>query len=124
MVRTGPAQQESALTTDFSQRLEVSLRRADQSRRWRIVLRRVKSLLPLLLLISPIVGWRLMLASPDGLHVTIGALAWLTSLLDIAVHVDSVILLYLGLQALPSVVGILLLVVITGWLLSAHDRRS
>lgn len=124
MVRTGPAQQESALTTDFSQRLEVSLRRADQSRRWRIVLRRVQSLLPLLLLISPIVGWRLMLASPDGLHVTIGALAWLTSLLDIAVHVDSVILLYLGLQALPSVVGILLLVVITGWLLSAHDRRS
>jgi len=119
-----PAQREPELRTDFSQRLEVALQRADQQRRWRTLVRRAQPLLPIILLVSPIVGWRLMLTSPDGLHVTVAALAWVTSLLAVGVHVDTVVLSYLGLQALPSVVGCLLLAVITAWLLSVRTRDS
>jgi hypothetical protein len=57
--------------------------------------------------------------SPSSAHVAIDALAWLTFVLDVAVHVDNSILTYLGLKVLPTIVGVLLLVLITGWLLSA-----
>ena len=116
-----PAQTEPGLANDFSQHLEAALRRADQQRRRRAALRAVQSLLPVLLLVSPIIGWRLMLSTPDGTHLAVAALAWITSLLDVGVDIDSAILSYLGLQALPSVVGLLLLILITGWLLSARN---
>jgi hypothetical protein len=108
-----------ALGSDFMQRLEESLRSADHLRRRRRMLQRVRSLLPALLLIGPIVAWRLMLVSPDGVHVSITALAWVTFLLDVGVHVDSALLSYLGLSLLPVVVGVLLLTLITAWLLSS-----
>jgi hypothetical protein len=53
-----------------------------------------------------------MLASPDGLRVAIDALAWLTFLLDVGVHVDTAILTYTHMQAIPSVVGVALAVLL------------
>ena len=116
--RGGPSMKQPLLAPDFSQRLEEALRDADQRRRRRRVTRRIKTALPWLLLVGPLIAWRLTLASPDGMHVGIGALAWIAFLLDVGVHADTVLLSYLGLQALPSVVGIVLLILVTGWLLS------
>lgn len=106
------------LGEQFTERLEASLRSADRERRRRSVLYRARMLMLVVLLAAPIVGWHLLLTGPDGVHITLQALAWLTFLLDIAVHVDGALLSYLGLQALPTVVGILLLILVTGWLLS------
>src|SRR3954447_12609382 len=108
---------ETTLRADFVDRLESSLAGADRERRKRTWYRRVGQVLPILLLIGPILGWRLTLATPDGVHVGISALAWVTFLLDIGVHADTTILAYLGLSQLPTLVGVLLLVVLTGWLL-------
>lgn len=106
------------LGDQFTRRLEASLRSADQERRRRLVLRRARQALILLLLATPIVAWSLMLATPHGLHVAIDSLAWLTFLLDVGVHADNAVLSYVGLQAVPTIVGALLLVLVTGWLLS------
>lgn len=114
---------EPALDEDFTQRLELTLPAADQTRRRRAIRHRVIRFIPFLLLIAPVVGWRLMLTSPDGVHVTINALAWLTFLLDVGVHVDASLLTYLGLQALPSIVGGLLLVLIAAWVLTSPRNQ-
>jgi hypothetical protein len=71
-----------------------------------------------LLLAAPIVGWQLTLAFPDGFHVAITALAWLAFILDVGVHLDTSFLSYLGLQAIPAIVGLLLLAMVTAWLLA------
>src|SRR5436309_15412100 len=113
---------EPSLPADFAQRLEGSLRLADQERRRRRLLNRAGVLLPIVLLVGPLVAWRLMLASPAGEKVTIAALAWLTFLLDVGVHVDTAVLSYLGLTALPSIIGVLLLALISVWPLT--DLRS
>jgi hypothetical protein len=120
--RKGP--QAPLLDPDFTARLETRLGAADRDRRRYVLWRRLRSLLPLVLLVGPIVGWRLMLSFPDGVHVTIAALAWIAFVLDIGVHLDTSLLNYLGLSALPSVVGGLILVVLTGLLLidSGGDR--
>lgn len=112
------------LDPDFTHRLESALPSADLDRRRRSRLRRARALLPVLLVLIPIVGWRLMLTTPDGVHVSIAALAWLTFILDVGMHVDSALLSYLGLQALPAIVGILLFVLITGWLLTAPPEEE
>lgn len=119
-----PVGQEPQLGQEFTRRLEVALRAAERDRRRRAALLHLRSLLPFVLLLAPIVGWRLILATPDGVHVGIGVLAWLTFMLDVGVHVDTTVLSYLGLQALPSVVGALLLILVTGWLLSTSSRDS
>lgn len=111
------------LTPDFVQRLERSLATADQERRRRVWYRRIRALLPLILLVGPIVGWRLMLASPDGVHVAIAALAWVTFALDVAVHTDTSLLDYLGLRELPVVVGGLLFVLVSVSILWTGDEK-
>jgi hypothetical protein len=122
--RREPSTEQPFLAEDFSQRLETALRSADQ-RRWRLrTARRAKATLPWLLLIGPLVAWRLTQASPDGVHVGIGAVAWIAFLLDVGVHADTVLLSYLGLQALPSIVGVVLLLLVTGWLLSTPRGRA
>lgn len=103
---------------DFAQRLESVLPAADRDRRRREWIRRARSILPLILLVGPILGWRLMLSSPDGVHAGIDAVAWLTFVLDVGVHLDTSLLSYLGLQTLPSIVGGLIFVVLGAWLLS------
>jgi hypothetical protein len=70
-----------------------------------------------LLLAAPILGWQLTLAFPDGFHIAITALAWLAFVLDVGVHLDTSFLSYLGLQAIPAIVGLLLLAMVTAWLL-------
>ena len=115
-MRTGNVQYD-ALSSDFTDRLEQALAGADRQRRYRARYRRALSLLPLVLLVGPIVGWRLMGATPDGLHVGVTALAWSAFLLDVGVHVDSSVLSYLGLAELPTAVGLLILGVLTFWLL-------
>jgi hypothetical protein len=110
--------EETVLPEDFTQRLEAALRAADHNRRRRSILRRAGSVLPVILLLAPILGWRLMLATPDAVHVSIAALAWLTFLLDVGVHVDTAVLSYLGLRALPTLLGGLLLVLVTVGLLT------
>jgi hypothetical protein len=125
----GPADMQTPVEADlgegFNRRLERALRAADVERRHRAIRRRVGSILTVLILVAPIIAWRLMLSTPDGVHIGIAALAWISFLLDVGVHIDSSILNSLGLQALPSIVGVPLLVLITGWVLSnprAGDR--
>jgi hypothetical protein len=50
--------------------------------------------------------------------MAINGLAWLTFLLDVGVQVDSAVLSYLGLQALPTIAGVLLFVLVSVSLLS------
>lgn len=102
----------AGLRPDFAQRLEDSLVGADHERQRRVWLRRLRALLPLVLLAGPVLGWRLTLASPDGVHAGIAALAWVTFLLDVGVHVDTDLLTYLGLGNLPVVVGALLFIMV------------
>lgn len=115
---------EAALGPDFTRRIELSLQTADGVRRRRAILRFVRLVIPLAVLAAPILGWRLMLASPDGVHVTIEALAWVTFTLDVGVHLDTVLLSHLGLQALPAIVGALLLALVTAWLLGAPEDEA
>ncbi len=93
------------LPSNFGDRLESSLPSADRERRRRQVFTRLRFALPVVLLVGPLVAWRLMLASPSGAHVVIDALAWVAFLLDMGVHIDSAILTYSHLQAVPSIVG-------------------
>lgn len=114
---------EPELGADFVARLEKSLPKADGDRRRHQIAARAQRLLPLVLLIGPIAGWRLMLASPDGVHLSVEALTWLTFVLDVGVHLNTSILSYLGFQALPTIVGVLLFILVTATLLG-HDREE
>lgn len=109
---------DSEPASDFTRRLELSLGAADAERRRVQMRRRVQAALPILLLIGPIVAWKLMAISSSSAHVAIDTLAWVTFILDVGMHVDNTILSYLGLKVLPSIVGVLLLLLITAWLLS------
>jgi hypothetical protein len=64
-----------------------------------------------------------MLSTPDGTHVAVGALAWTAFLLDLGVHVDTSLLSFLGLSQLPSIVGALLMVMLTATLLWEGSDR-
>lgn len=110
------------LPADFTERLEASLPQADQYRRRYVLAQRMRKVLPLILLVGPIAGWRLIVATGDGVHIAIGAVSWLAFVLDVGVHVNAAILSYLGLQALPSIVGIILFVLVTVTLLHS-DRK-
>jgi uncharacterized Tic20 family protein len=105
------------LPADFAQRLEASLRDADRGRHRRHLIDRLRYVLPLVLLIGPLIAWRLMLVSPSGAHMMIDTLAWLTFILDVGVHVDSAVLAYGNLQAIPSIVGVTLAVLLATRLL-------
>ncbi len=105
------------LPADFAQRLEASLRDADRERRRLHVVDRLRFVLPLILLIGPLVAWRLMQVSASGAHVMIDSLAWLAFILDVGVHLDSAVLTYGGLQAVPSIVGVALGVLVAARLL-------
>lgn len=105
------------LAPDFAERLEAALRTADRDRRLHQWKQRVRRLLPVCLLIGPIAGWRLTLASPGGPHVYVDAIAWLAFLLDVGVHANGAMLSYLGLQALPTIVGFLLFILVSVTLL-------
>lgn len=117
--QTPQGRAEPKLDDSFTRRLELALPAADHKRKRRIARERIVRFIPFVLLIAPVIGWRLMLTSPDGVHVTITALAWVTFLLDVGVHVDASLLRYLDLQALPSIVGGLLLIVIAAWVLTS-----
>src|SRR5579884_352599 len=114
----------AGLPPDFAARLEPALARADRERRRRLLLRRLRTLLPVVLLIGPIVGWRFMLVSPDGVHVGVATLAWITAIIDVGVHLDTTVLAYLGLQALPSIVGFLLFLLVAVTLLTSTQDRT
>ncbi|HEX6507405.1 MAG TPA: hypothetical protein VF221_07215 [Chloroflexota bacterium] len=100
------------LPADFARRLETSLDSADEERRRHQTVRRLSASLPVALLIGPLVAWRLMAVSPDGVRVVIDALAWLAFLLDVGVHIDTAILQYTNMQAIPTIVGAALLVLL------------
>lgn len=112
------------LPTDFADRLERSLPAADSERRRRAWTSKLRRFLPLVLLVGPLVAWRLMLSTPDGVHVTVAALAWTTFVLDLGVHVDTSVLSYLGLAQLPSIVGALLMIILTVSLLWQAKERD
>lgn len=119
-----PLDPHPTLPNDFADRLERSLVAADEERRRRVWVDRARQLLPLILLVGPLVAWRLMLSTPDGVTVGIAALAWTTFVLDLGVHVDTSVLSYLGLSGLPSIVGALLMVMLTLSLLwEGKDRQ-
>lgn len=120
---TGETETDTGLGHDFVDRLNASLDQADVERRRLARLRRLKQFLPLLLLIGPIVAWRLMLVSGDGVQVSLGVIAWLAFLLDVGVHIDTSLLTYLGMSWLPSVVGILIFVLVAVTLLHRDSPR-
>jgi hypothetical protein len=109
------------LDEDFSSRLELALGDADAVRRRRQWQSRLARAASVALLIGPLLAWKLIGASPGGEHVVVDALVWLTFLLDAGVQVDSATLSYLHLQAVPVIVGLILLVVIGLWLLGGTE---
>jgi hypothetical protein len=118
-----PVEPRDTLPPDFTERLQRSLAAADGERQRRLWLRRARNALPLVLLVGPLLAWRLMLSTPDGTHVAVGALAWTAFLLDLGVHVDTSLLSFLGLSQLPSIVGALLMVMLTATLLWEESDR-
>ena len=108
----------------FLERIETSLVRAEGDRRRHDALQRVRPFLPLALLVGPVIAWRLMVVSPASTHVVVDTLAWLTFVLDVGVHVDTTVLAYLNLQALPSIVGGLLLLLVTYGLLTVPEDKD
>jgi hypothetical protein len=106
-----------SLDSDFSARLEGALHVADSERRRRALKARLASLASVLLLIGPLAAWKLIGATPGGEHVVVDSMVWLTFALDAAVHVDNATLGYLHLQAIPVVVGALLLLLVGAVLL-------
>jgi|SRR5579884_1370242 len=113
-----PMTRDAQLGADFTQRLRGSLESADRRRRRRAVVARLRLALPAVLLVGPVLAWHLMNIAPGSFAIVVGLLAQWMLVLNVGVHVDTSLLRYLGLQALPSVVGVLLLIVITGWLLA------
>jgi hypothetical protein len=105
------------LTSDFAARLESSLRSADSERRRHALRSRLAAVVPVILLVGPLFAWLLTSATPGGEHVAINALVSLTFVLDAGVHVDTAVLSSLHLEALPMIVGALLLVMTALWLL-------
>jgi len=122
--RPGTVDDGPALGPDFLDRLEGSLTQAEEERRRVAGMDRLRSLLPLGLLIGPIVAWRLLSVSSGSAHVVINLLAWLTFLLDVGVHVDTTVLTYLGLQAVPSIAGLLLLALVAATLLATRGDEA
>lgn len=119
-----PLTRDAQLGADFTQRLRESLESADRRRRRRALVARLRIALPAVLLVGPVLAWHLMNVAPASFTIVIGLLAQWMLVLNVGVHVDTSLLRYLGLQALPSVVGGLLLIVITGWLLAGpRDER-
>src|SRR5579875_27627 len=118
-VNTAPG--EPGLEADFVRRLQASLDAADRERRRVQIVRRLQAMLPVLLLIGPIVAWRLILVSRGTARMAIDMLAWITTILDVCVHVNSTLLSYLGLGALPTIVGMLVFAVLTASLLYESD---
>lgn len=100
---------DAPLDADFSSRLARALPAADSRRRRRAFRVRLASLAPALLLVGPLVAWKLTLATPGGTHIVVGALVSLTFALNVAVHVDTAVLSYLHLQVVPTVAGVLVL---------------
>jgi hypothetical protein len=117
------ASQDRPLGVDFVDRLDASLVQADQERRRHVWLRRVQRLLPLILLVGPIVGWRLTLASPDGVHIGISTLAWVAFILDVGLHMDTTVLSGLQLQWLPALIGALIFALVAITLLGRMPER-
>lgn len=107
----------SSLGADFTERLEGSLDVADIERRRRDRMGRLVAVLPVLLLIGPVVMWKLTSATPGGEHVAVDALVSLTLVLDAGIHVNTAVLSYLHLEALPFIVGTLLLILSALWLM-------
>ena len=105
------------LGADFSARLENSLSIADVERRRRQWATRLASAIPILLLVGPLVLWKLTAATPGGEHAAVDALVSLTLVLDAGLHINSAVLSYLHLEALPFVVGTVLLLLAGTWLL-------
>jgi hypothetical protein len=107
----------SELPSDFTSRLEASLQVADSERRRRALRAKLAALVPVVLLAGPLLAWVLTSATPGGEHIAVDGLVSLTFVLDAGLHVDSAVLSYLHLAALPALVGGLLLVMTALWLL-------
>lgn len=100
------------LHPDFAGRVERSLHEADAARRKRAWSARLRVALPILLLAGPILAWHLLQHSAGSAHVAIAALSGVTFALNLGVHLDTSLLTSLGLSDLPTVVGLLLLVMV------------
>jgi len=116
--------QRPRLSANFDRRLEASLADADRERLRRLWYARGRRALAVVLLTGPILAWRLFVFFPGSVHVVVGALAWLTFLLDVGVHVDTTALTFLGLQGLPTVVGALLFALLALTFLGSDKDRK
>jgi len=110
------------LNPEFANRLEQSLERADQTLARRQWLGRIRTAAFVLILVTPILFWNLGGATHDGLGTSINLVAWLAFLLDVGVHINSGLLAYLGLRALPIAVGALIFVLVTVTLLGKSEE--
>jgi hypothetical protein len=114
----------SELPSDFAARLEASLQVADSERRRRALRARLAALVPVVLLAGPLLAWLLTSATPGGEHVAVDGLVSLTLVLDAGLHVDTAVLSYLHLAALPVIVGGLLLLMTALWLLWEDESEA
>jgi len=123
-VNPQPARGKAGPTNDFANRLEDALHRADRARARQPWVARGRVVLFALILAVPVIFWRLGGATHDGLGAAINALAWIAFLVDAGVHVDTSILSYLGLKALPVVVGIVIFGLVTATLLGGSEEEQ
>lgn len=106
-----------SLRPDFAEQLEARLAEADRARARharRSLLGRIGLLV---LLIGPLLSWRLTAAGSGDRHLAVDALAWLTFLLNVGTRVNAQMLRYLHLQSLPTIAGVAVLVLVTAGLL-------
>ncbi|HZU12722.1 MAG TPA: hypothetical protein VFB58_07765 [Chloroflexota bacterium] len=107
---------------DFARRIERSLNGADTARRWHQWKERARLALPVVLLAGPVIGWHLLQHTPGSGHMAVAALATVAFILDVGVHLDTSLLSSLGLADLPTVVGLLLLVMVAASVLWREDK--
>lgn len=126
MIADGPSSQHtdnrSLPSPEFTDRLAAALEAADRGRGRRLLAQRATQVLPVLLLVGPIIAWHVMSISPNAVHLTINMFAWTAFLLDVGVHTDTSLLRYLGLSALPAVVGVLLFALVGLTLIKGGER--
>lgn len=105
------------LPSDFAEVLESRLPSADRARKRQVLRAWLGRLMLLILLVGPLLSWRLTMTGSGDRHLTVHTLSWITFLLNVGTRVNGQILTSLHLQSLPTIAGVVLLLVVATGLL-------
>jgi len=115
----------SGLSPDFDRRLEARLGLADAKRRRLSMVRRWRWTAFVFLPIVSAVCWAaLPWTFGVGATALIGFVSYLTLILAVASRIDAGFLSYLGLEAVPVVIDVLLLMGVVSWLVWASRPQA